>query len=101
MKAQLGRFPLLPHLPPIAETYPGFEALAWNGVMVPADTPKPVISKLNAEINSILKDPAVVAKMNAQGFALIGGAPDDLHNLIRREADTWAPVIKKVGLRID
>ena len=39
--------------------------------------------------------------MNAQGFALIGGTPEDLTNLIRRETDTWAPVIKKVGLRID
>jgi tripartite-type tricarboxylate transporter receptor subunit TctC len=52
-----GRFPLLPDLPAIAETYPGFEALAWNGIMVPAGTPKPVIAKLNAEINAILKQP--------------------------------------------
>ncbi len=95
------RFPLLPELPAIAETYPGFEALAWNGIMVPAGTPKPVIAKLNAEINAILKQPDVVAKMNAQGFDLIGGAPEDLSNLIRRETDTWAPVIKKVGLKVD
>jgi tripartite-type tricarboxylate transporter receptor subunit TctC len=95
------RFPLLPELPPIADTYPGFEALAWNGIMVPAGTPKPVIAKLNLEINAILRDPEVVTKMNAQGFDLIGGTPEDLGNLIRRETDTWAPVIKKVGLRID
>ena len=95
------RFPLLPALPPIAETYPGFEALAWNGIMVPAGTPKPVIAKLNLEINAILRDPDVVANMNAQGFDLIGGTPEDLGNLIRRETDTWAPVIKKVGLKID
>ncbi len=95
------RFPLLPELPPIAETYPGFEALAWNGIMVPAGTPKPVVAKLNLEINAILKDPDVVAKMNAQGFDLIGGTPEDLGNLIRRETEAWAPVIKKVGLKID
>jgi len=95
------RFPLLPELPPIAETYPGFEALAWNGIMVPAGTPKPVVAKLNLEINAILKDPDVVAKMNAQGFDLIGGTPEDLGNLIRRETDAWTPVIKKVGLKID
>jgi len=96
------RFPLLPELPAIAESgYPGFEALAWNGIMVPAGTPKPVIAKLNTEINAILKQPDVVAKMNAQGFDLIGGTPEDLGNLIRRESDTWAPVIRKLGLKVD
>jgi tripartite-type tricarboxylate transporter receptor subunit TctC len=96
------RFPLLPALPTIAESgYPGFEALAWNGIMVPAGTPLPVIGKLNVEINAILRDPDVVAKMNAQGFDLIGGTPEDFGKLIRRETDTWAPVIGKVGLKID
>src|SRR6185369_16729258 len=70
------RFPLLPDLPTIAESgYPGFEALAWNGVMVPAATPKPVITRLNAEMNAILKQPDVVEKMQASGFDLIGGTP--------------------------
>ncbi len=96
------RFPLLPELPTIAESgYPGFEALAWNGIMVPAGTPAPVIAKLNAEINAILKQPDVVAKMNAAGFDLIGGTPEDLGNLIRRETTTWAPVIRKLGLKVD
>lgn len=96
------RFPLLPDLPTIAEAgYPGFEALAWNGVLVPAATPKPVIAKLNAEINAILKQPDVAQKMNASGFDLIGGPPEDFGNLIRRETDTWAPVIRKLGLKVD
>ena len=69
--------------------------------MVPAGTPKPVIAKLNAEINAILKQPDVVARMNAQGFDLIGGTPEDLGDLIRRETDTWAPVIRKLGLKVD
>ena len=96
------RFPLLPVLPAIAESgYPGFEALAWNGIMVPAATPRPVIARLNAEINAILKEPDVVAKMHAAGFDLIGGTPEDFGNLIRRETDTWAPVIRKLGLKVD
>jgi tripartite-type tricarboxylate transporter receptor subunit TctC len=96
------RFPLLPELPAIAESgYPGFEALAWNGIMVPAGTPKAAIAKLNAEINAILKEPDVVAKMNAQGFDLIGGTPENLGALIRRETETWAPVIRKLGLKVD
>src|SRR6266851_10244997 len=72
------RFPLLPDLPTIAEAgYPGFEALAWNGVLVAAGTPRPIVARLNAEINAILKDPAVKTALNAQGFELIGGAPED------------------------
>jgi tripartite-type tricarboxylate transporter receptor subunit TctC len=96
------RFPLLPELPAIAESgYPGFEALAWNGVLVAAATPKPVVARLNAEINAVLKMPDVVQKMQAQGFDLIGGTPEDFGALIRGESERWAPVIRKVGLKID
>jgi tripartite-type tricarboxylate transporter receptor subunit TctC len=95
-------FPLLPGLPSIAESgYPGFEALAWNGVMVPAATPKPVIARLNSEINAILKDPDVVQKMQAQGFALVGGTPEAFGALVSGESARWAPVIRRLGLKID
>jgi tripartite-type tricarboxylate transporter receptor subunit TctC len=96
------RFPLLPELPAIAESgYPGFEALAWNGVMVPAGTPRAVVARLNAEIDAVLRQPDVVQKMNAAGFQLIGGAPEDLATLIRTETERWTPVIRRLGLKID
>jgi tripartite-type tricarboxylate transporter receptor subunit TctC len=96
------RFPLLPDLPTIAESgYPKFESLAWNGVLVPAGTPPAVIARLNAEINAILKQPDVVHKMNAAGFDLIGGTPDDLGKLIKAEGERWAPVIKASGIKIE
>jgi len=96
------RFPLLPDIPTIAEAgYPGFEALAWNGILVAAGTPRPIVQRLNTEINAILKDPSVKSALNAQGFDLIGGTPDDFANLIRSESEKWAPVIKKTGAKID
>jgi len=96
------RFPLLPDLPTIAEAgYPDFEALAWNGVLVPAATPKAIVAKLNSEINEVLKQPDVVAKMQAVGFDLIGGTPEAFETLIKSESDKWAPVMKRVGLKID
>ena len=96
------RFPLLPDLPTIAESgFPGFEALAWNGVLVAAGTPNAIVQRLNAEIDAILKDPAVKSTLNAQGFELVGGAPQDFARLIRSESEKWAPVIKKTGARID
>lgn len=96
------RFPLLPDLPTIAEAgYPGFEALAWNGVLVAAGTPRPIVQRLNAEINAILKDPAVRSTLNAQGFELVGGTPEDFANLIKSESDKWAPLIKRTGAKVD
>src|SRR5438552_1700491 len=96
------RFPLLPDYPTIAESgYPGFDALACNGLLVSAGTPKPVIARLNAEINAVLKEPDVVQKLHAQGFDLIGGTPEEFGALIKGESDKWAPVIKRLGLKID
>jgi tripartite-type tricarboxylate transporter receptor subunit TctC len=96
------RFSLLPELPTIAEAgFPDFDALAWNGVLVPARTPKAVIARLNLEINAILKEPDVMAKMHASGFDLIGGTPDDFGHLIAHETATWSPVIRKLGIKID
>jgi len=96
------RFALLPDLPTIAESgYPGFEALAWNGVLVAAGTPKPIVARLNTEINAILKEPDVVQKMQGFGFDLIGGTPEDFGALISGEAKRWEPVIRKVGLKVD
>jgi tripartite-type tricarboxylate transporter receptor subunit TctC len=96
------RFPLLPELPTIAEAgYPGFEALAWNGVLVAAATPRPIVERLNAEINTILKDPGVKSALNAQGFELVGGTPEDFAKLIRGESEKWAPVIKRTGAKVD
>ncbi len=96
------RFPLLPDYPTFAESgYPGFEALAWNGVLVPAATPKPIINRLNSEINAILKDADVVRKMEAQGFQLVGGTPEEFGALVASESERWAPVIRKLGLKVD
>ncbi len=96
------RSALLADLPTIADAgYPGFEALAWNGVLVAGGTPRAIVQRLNAEIDAILKDPSVKGALNAQGFELVGGTPEDFAALIRSESDKWAPVIRKTGARID
>ena len=95
------RFPLLPDLPAVAETYPGFEALAWNGLVVPAGTPPAVVQKINAEVGAILKQPEIVQRMNGFGFDLVGGTPADFAALIQSEAERWTPVVKKLGIKVD
>ena len=82
--------------------YPGFEALAWNGILVPAATPQADHrAAQSAEINAILKEPDVVRRLNAHGFELIGGTPEDFSALIKTEADKWAPVIEEAGIKVD
>ena len=96
------RFSLLPDLPSIAESgYPGFEALAWNGVLVAAGTPRTIVARLNTEMNAILKEPEMRQKMQGFGFDLVGGTPEEFGALISGETAQWAPVIKKVGLKVD
>ena len=69
--------------------------------MVPAATPKAIVSRLNSEINAVMKQPDVVQKLNAQGFDLVGGTPEEFGRLIRGEIERWTPVIRKVGLKVD
>ena len=95
-------FPLFANIPSIAQSgYPGFEVLAWNGVMVPSATPKPIIARLNSEIDAILKDPDIVTRMHRLGFDLVGGTPEAFGALVKGESEKWAPVIRKIGLKID
>jgi len=95
------RFSLFPDIPAIAETFPGFEAQAWNGVFVRAGTPQPIIERLNREMNAIFKMPDVVQKMQSQGFELGGGTPQDLARLVSEDQARWGPVIKRLGLKVD
>src|SRR5262245_58092384 len=73
----LTRDPQLPDLPTVAEHgYPGFEAIQWVGLLTTGGTPKPVIDRINAEVNRALRDPDVIAKLAAQGISPAGGSPD-------------------------
>ncbi|HET6320333.1 MAG TPA: tripartite tricarboxylate transporter substrate-binding protein, partial [Chloroflexota bacterium] len=72
------RIAAAPELPTVAESgLPGFDVVAWFGIFAPAGTPKPIVARLNTEINAILKDTSVKSTLNAQGFELVGGTPED------------------------
>lgn len=88
----------LPDVPTIAEAgLPGYEATAWFGILAPAGTPEPVITKLNTELSAVLRDPAVTKWMEGQGFDVAGGSPEDFAAHIRRETAKWARVVKESG----
>ena len=99
------RYALLPDVPTVAESgvpeLKGFEALAWNGVLVPAGTPRAVIDRINSALNAALQDPAVKERLKAAGLDPVGGTPEQFTQLIQEESSKWAPIIKRSGARID
>jgi tripartite-type tricarboxylate transporter receptor subunit TctC len=95
------RSPILPNVPAIAESYPGFDAVTWFGFLMPAGTPAPVVAKMNAEVNRVLKNPEVRAKIAAEGGDVIGGTPEDFARLIKSELASWGLLVKESGAKVD
>lgn len=95
------RSPAAPDIPTIAETLPGFEAVSWFAVFAPAGTPKPVVDKLQIEINRILKTPEVAKRLSDIGLEPVGSTSEDLANYQRTEISKWAKVVKDSGARAD
>ncbi len=96
----LKRSALLPEVPTLAELgYEGFNAAAWQGVMVPVGTPRPVIDRLNAEINQVLKLPAVKATLAEQGAEILGGTPEEYAAFIQTEIPRWNQAVQLSGAK--
>jgi tripartite-type tricarboxylate transporter receptor subunit TctC len=96
------RISLFPDIPTLSETViPGFEAGAWQGLMVPAGTPAPVIQRLNAEVNKALSSPEVREKLALQAAEPLGSTPEEYGAYIKRELIRWATVVKATGITLD
>ena len=96
------RSPLAPELPTIAEAgLAGFEVKSWNGVVVPAGTPKEIIARLNSEIVRILRQPDLREKFLVQGVELVPTTPEEFGAFIRQDIAKWAKVIQLSGARAE
>ncbi|MGZ5227941.1 MAG: tripartite tricarboxylate transporter substrate binding protein, partial [Burkholderiales bacterium] len=90
----------LPDVPTVAESgVPGYEAIAWQGLLAPAGTPKALIARINAEFVKVLKQPDIVAKLNEQGYDTVASTPEWFASYIRSEIAKWAKVIKASGIK--
>ncbi len=90
----------LPDVPTIAEAgVPGYEATSWNGVLAPANTPQPIIEKLNAEIGRILQAPDMQKWFQEDGAMAGGGTPEQFSALIRANTEKWAKVVKAANIQ--
>ncbi|KQW60451.1 Bug family tripartite tricarboxylate transporter substrate binding protein [Variovorax sp. Root411] len=98
----LTRTETMKDLPTVAESgYPGFEAIAWNGIFTPAGTPPDVVRRISADVNEVMKDKEVREAFARQGLVIGGGSPDEFKIFIAKESIKWGTIIKKVGISID
>ncbi|WP_296328516.1 tripartite tricarboxylate transporter substrate binding protein [Reyranella sp.] len=98
----LERSPVAPEVPTIAESgYPGFEALAWHGILAPARTPPAVVKKLNAEIVKALADPATKELLEKQAMQTVGNSPEAFATFIQKDIATWKAVAAAANVTVE
>jgi tripartite-type tricarboxylate transporter receptor subunit TctC len=96
------RSPTLPEVPTTAEAgLAGLESSAWFGLLAPKGTPKPVVMKLNAEVNRLLAEPAFRKRLMDIGVEPLGGTPEQFTKYLDSEIKKWGAVVKVSGARID
>ena len=96
------RSALFPDVPTVAESgMPGFESGAWYGLLFPAGTPRPIVMRLNEELNRIVRQPEVVEKLVAIGVEPRNSTPEEFVEVIRNDNARWGKVIREAGIRGD
>jgi tripartite-type tricarboxylate transporter receptor subunit TctC len=100
--ASLNRLTQIPQVPTLDESdVKNFVSVSWSGVVAPVGTPKPIIDKLNAAINTELKSPEMIERLLRLGAEIRAGTPEDFGNFITEEGPKWAEVIKSSGLKLE
>ena len=99
----LQRSRLVPDLPTLAESgVAGFEAIAWNGLLAPARTPRAIVAKINGEVMRELKQPAVLQRFNDVGWEPASeNSPEWFADYIKRDIVKWTKVVKDTGAKVD
>ena len=93
------RSEVLPDVPTLSESIPGFEASQWVGLVAPRDTPLTIIEKLNIEIRAALDDPRMKARFTELGGMVLPGSPADFGKLIRDDTEKWGKVIRAAKIQ--
>ena len=95
------RMPSLPDLPTVAETLPGFDTAAWEGIIVPAGTPKEIVTRLRDATISIMRDPAIAKQFTDQQKIVMVLGPDKFADLVRNDFAKWEEVIKAAHIKVE
>jgi tripartite-type tricarboxylate transporter receptor subunit TctC len=95
------RSPVAPNVPTVSESgYPGFDAIAWHGILAPANTPPAIIGKLNSEIAAALKDPETAALLEKQAMQIVGSSPQDFADFIKQDIAVWKEVAEQAKVEL-
>jgi tripartite-type tricarboxylate transporter receptor subunit TctC len=95
------RSSLVPNVPPIAETVPGFEAVTWWSFTAPAGLPAPILARLNSEITGILKQPESAQRLSAEGAEPWPLGSDAFTQVLHAELEKWTRVARDIGIRAE
>jgi tripartite-type tricarboxylate transporter receptor subunit TctC len=98
--ASSGRLAAMPAVPTIAETLPGFEAVAWYAIAAPPKTPKAIVDKINADVNEALASPEIQAHLKKLSAEAFGGSVDKTAKYLQDEIERWGGVIKSAKIEI-
>ena len=94
------RIALAPSVPTLTEAgVPGLDIDNWWAIFAPAGTPTETVTRYNTDINAMLADPDIRAKLDAQALQVIGGGPDTLKEIVARDLKRWAEVIRTAGIQ--
>jgi tripartite-type tricarboxylate transporter receptor subunit TctC len=95
------RSPVVPEVPTIAESgYPGFDAIAWHGILAPAGTPPAIVARLNAKIVEALKDPETRTLLEKQAMQAVGNSPQAFAGFIRQDIAIWKEVADQARVEV-
>ena len=88
-------------MPTIAETgVPGYDASSWFAFFLPAKTPPAIVKKVSADTATVLKDPAVAARLAQLGMVIVGSTPEEMGAYLKADIAKWGPVIKAAGIKV-
>ncbi|HET7201669.1 MAG TPA: tripartite tricarboxylate transporter substrate binding protein [Burkholderiales bacterium] len=95
------RSPLLPEVPTVAESLPGYELTNWFGLVAPAAVPRAIIARIHADVIKVLRDPAVSERLSAMGATAIGNEPGEFAAVMRADSEKWGKLIREARIRAE
>ncbi|MGH8621727.1 MAG: Bug family tripartite tricarboxylate transporter substrate binding protein, partial [Burkholderiales bacterium] len=96
------RLPVLPDIPTLAESgVKGYDVVLWHGLVGPKGLPRPIVDRVNGELNKALKAKDMEEKLAADGVAAAGGTPEQFAAIIKRDIEVWRGVVKRAGVKAE